>query len=530
MNKKIYDTAIELGVREENIELCGQNIAKISASGNRVDSKLILVTATSPTPCGEGKTTTSIALADAFRLLKQSVALSLREPSLGPVFGMKGGATGGGLASLENAENINLHFSGDFHAITSANNLIASILDNSIYQGNDLDINVNKVYIKRCLDINDRALRHVKLYDREESFVITAASDMMAVFSMCKNLEDLRYRIAHMVIAENMNGDYVLVKDLECVDAALALLVRAIKPNLVNTLVGTPAFVHGGPFANIALGCSSVIATSMAQSYAEYVITEAGFGSDLGAEKFIDIQSRLNNFPIDCVVMVTTIRSLQHNGDGDVRIGIQNLEKHIHIMREVFNLNVIVALNRFTHDKEQDIDFVKNYFDKEYCQVILCEPYTKGGEGAKDLAKEVIDIIDKEKQSKEESKTRKGTYVYEIDSTIQEKINAIAIKVYGAGTVVYSEEAKKSIAHFALGEYAKLPVCIAKTQYSFSDDAKLLGAASGFEFKIRDVKLNSGAGFFVVIAGDVMIMPGLGRDSRYKKIKVSSNGNVGGMM
>lgn len=533
MNKKIYDTAIRLGVREENIELCGQNIAKISAPGNRVNSKLILVTATSSTPFGEGKTTTSIALADAFQLLKQSVALSLREPSLGPVFGMKGGATGGGLASLENAENINLHFSGDFHAITSANNLIASILDNSIYQGNDLNINVNKVYIKRCMDINDCALRHVKLHDREELFVITAASDMMAIFSMCKNLEDLRYRIAHMVIAENMNGDYLLVKDLECVDATLSLLVRAIKPNLVNTLVGTPAFVHGGPFANIALGCSSVIATSMAQSYAEYVITEAGFGSDLGAEKFIDIQSRLNNFPIDCVVMVTTIRSLQHNGDGDVRIGIQNLEKHIHTMREVFNLSVVVALNRFTHDKEQDIDFVKSYFDKEYCKVILCEPYTKGGEGAKDLAKEVMDIIDKndkEKQNKEEGKTRKSNYAYELDSTIQEKINAVAIKVYGAGTVLYSEEAKKSIAHFALGEYAKLPVCIAKTQYSFSDDANLLGAASGFDFKIREVKLNSGAGFFVVIAGDVMIMPGLGKDSRYKKIKVDSNGNVEGMM
>ncbi len=295
-------------------------------------------------------------------------------------------------------------------------------------------------------------------------------------------------------------------------------------------MVGTPAFVHGGPFANIALGCSSVIATNIAQSYAEYVITEAGFGSDLGAEKFIYIQSRLNNFPIDCVVMVTTIRSLQHNGDSDVRIGIQNLEKHIHIMREVFNLNVVVALNRFTHDKEQDINFVKSYFDTEYCKVILCEPYTKGGEGAKDLAKEVMYIIDKEKQSKEESKTRKGTYVYELDSTIQEKINAIAIKVYGAGTVVYSKEAKKSMAHFALGEYAKLPVCIAKTQYSFSDDANLLGAASGFEFKIREVELNSGAGFFVVIAGDVMIMPGLGRDSRYKKIKVDSKGNVEGMM
>ncbi len=530
-----------MGVSEENIELCGQNIAKISAPGNRIDSKLILVTATSPTAFGEGKTTTSIALADAFRLLKQSVALSLREPSLGPVFGMKGGATGGGLASLENAENINLHFSGDFHAITSANNLIASILDNSIYQGNDLNINVNKVYIKRCIDINDRALRHVKLDDREESFVITAASDMMAVFSMCKNLEDLRYRIAHMVIAENMNGDYVLVKDLECVDAALSLLVRAIKPNLVNTLAGTPAFVHGGPFANIALGCSSVIATSMAQSYAEYVITEAGFGSDLGAEKFIDIQSRLNNFPIDCVVIVTTVRSIKYNGaenieniNGVLNTGIKNLEKHIHNMRDVFNLKVIVALNKFPEDTDDEINFVINYFDQDYCKVIVCEPYTKGGEGAKDLAVEVVKIIGEtqshKKRNQQHDKRNERVYSYELDSDIKEKINSVATKVYGAGTVVYSEEAKKSMAHFALGEYAKLPVCIAKTQYSFSDDANLLGAASGFDLKIREVKLNSGAGFFVVIAGDVMIMPGLGRDSRYKKIKVDSKGNVEGMM
>lgn len=536
MHKKISDIARDLGVSDANLELRGHNSAKVSRGGGVKNSKLVLVTATNPTPFGEGKTTISIALSDALCLLNKKSCLSLREPSLGPVFGMKGGATGGGLASLENADKINLHFNGDFHAITSANNLIVSIIDDHIYRGNVFNIDSHHIYIRRCFDVNDRALRNVNLGTRDESFVITAASDLMAVLCMCRDLPDLRSRLMNTVVAKNKSGGYIMLSELECVDAVLSLLVDAIQPNLVSTLSGNPAFVHGGPFANIALGCSSVIGTMTALSYADIVVTEAGFGSDLGAEKFIDIQSRLSGIPVDCVVLVSTIRSIRYNGQevadeeqggatqDSLQLGIKNLERHIHNIKSVFTLPVVVALNRFSSDTDDEINFVTKYFDEDECKVLLCEPYTKGGNGALDLAREVSKILSQETTS------NKATYAYELNSTIEEKIKNIATKVYGAGNVLYSEEAKEQISAYSKSSYAQLPVCIAKTQYSFSDDPKLLGAPKDFDFTVKSVRLNSGAGFFVAVCGSVMVMPGLGNDSRYKKIKVSDDGIISGLL
>ena len=501
---KIINIAKKLGLDENDIELYGQYKAKINNSFDKSkNGKVILVTATSPTPYGEGKTTTSIGIADAFSKLGDSVCLALREPSLGPVFGTKGGATGGGQSQLYPSVDINLHFNGDMHAITSANNLIASVVDNHIYQGNAL--NIDQVYWKRCLDVNDRALR--------PDFTITAASEMMATFCLAADLKDLKNRIREIVIGKSVDGTLVKVKDLECVDAVTILLKDAIKPNLVQTLEGTPAIVHGGPFANIALGCNSVIATRVAQSLADYVVTEAGFGSDLGAEKFIDIKARLNHIDIAAVVLVSTVRSIKYNS------GTENLLRHVDNLKSIFNLNVVVAINRFITDTDADINIIKDSLDKINCKYAVNESFALGGVGSVDLVKEIKNAIDP---------LKKQTYTYELDDEIETKIQKLVTRVYRADGVKYSEEAKSFIKDMT--EEMKLwPICVAKTQYSFSDNPKLLGAAHGYDIHVRDIKANSGARMLVIICGDVMLMPGLSADPKYRHMHIGDNGEVSGV-
>ncbi len=517
----ITEVAKRLDIQDDNLELYGKYKAKISQKPSPKTKNLVLVTAINPTAFGEGKTTTSIGLADGMSKLGKKVCLALREPSLGPVFGIKGGATGGGMAQIAPMEDINLHFTGDMHAITTANNLISAILDNHLMQGNELDIDVDNIIWKRCMDMNDRALRYIQVgqggakngVPRKDGFNITAASEIMAILCLSKNMADLKVRLGNIIVAYDKNGNAVTAKDLGVVDAVAIVLKDALKPNLVQTLEGTPAIVHGGPFANIAHGCNTIIATKLAMSLADYVITEAGFGADLGAEKFLDIKCRAADIEPKAVVLVATVRALKYNGGikkEDVakedltalKIGMPNLVGHIRNLRDVYGVNVVVAVNKFITDTDEEIKMIEDACRAEGAVCALCECWAKGGEGSVELANAVLEAIDKPSKLK---------YSYDLDMSIEDKIFAVASKVYGAGAVEYSDIAKESIAKINRLGKGNLPICIAKTQYSFSDDMTKLGRPTGFTMTVRDVEIRGGAGFLVVVCGSIMLMPGLGK-------------------
>ncbi|MDE7191517.1 MAG: formate--tetrahydrofolate ligase [Clostridia bacterium] len=517
----ITQVAKKLDIQDDDLELYGKYKAKISKKPSPKTKNLVLVTAINPTAFGEGKTTTSIGLADGMSKLGKKVCLALREPSLGPVFGIKGGATGGGMAQIAPMEDINLHFTGDMHAITTANNLISAILDNHLMQGNELDIDVDNIIWKRCMDMNDRSLRYIQVgqggakngVPRKDGFNITAASEIMAILCLSNDMADLKARLGNIIVAYDRKGNAVTAKDLGVVDAAAIVLKDALKPNLVQTLEGTPAIVHGGPFANIAHGCNTIIATKLAMSVADYVITEAGFGADLGAEKFLDIKCRAAGIEPKAVVLVATVRALKYNGGikkEDVakedltalEKGMPNLVGHIRNLRDVYGANVVVAVNKFITDTDEEIKMIEDACKAEGAVCALCECWAKGGEGSIELANAVLKAIDKPSQLK---------YAYDLDMSVEDKIFAVASKVYGASSVEYSDEAKESIAKINKLGKGNLPICIAKTQYSFSDDMTKLGRPTGFTMTVRDVEIRGGAGFLVVVCGSIMLMPGLGK-------------------
>mgnify|MGYP004512588231 FL=1 len=540
--KKITEIAKNLGIDEDELELYGKYKAKISNSiNNRIknnkDGKLILVTAMSPTPLGEGKTTISISIADGLRKIGKKSILALREPSLGPVFGIKGGATGGGHAQVAPMEDINLHFTGDIHAITSANNLLSAMIDNHIYHGNTLEI--EKVVWKRCVDLNDRQLRCVetglsgesKIVPRKDSFDITVASEVMAILCLATDIEDLKSKLGNIIIGYNKNGKPVYAKDLNAQGAMTVLLKDAIKPNLVQTLEHTPAIIHGGPFANIAHGCNSVIATKMAMKLADYCITEAGFGADLGAEKFLDIKCRKADLKPDAVVCVATIKALKYNGGvakEDVqkenmtalKDGMNNLYKHIENIHKKFGLNIIIALNKYNTDTEQEIEFVINDLKNNGIQASVVESWAKGGDGAIDIATKLVDLVEQKENF---------NFIYNLNETIEEKINKIVTQIYGGNKVNYTEIAREKIKKIEELGFGNLPICIAKTQYSFSDDAKKVNFTQSFEFNVRDVEIKSGAGFIVVLAGNIMTMPGLPKTPSAENIDIDENGEITGI-
>lgn len=543
--KDIKEIASVIGLTEDEISYFGRYKAKVDYKvkkrlAENKDGKLILVTAINPTPAGEGKTTTTVGLGDAFQRMDKKTMLALREPSLGPVFGIKGGAAGGGYAQVIPMEDINLHFTGDIHAIGAANNLLAAMLDNHIYQGNFLNIDPRRITWRRALDMNDRQLRSivnglggkVNGVPREDGFDITVASEIMAVFCLAQDLEDLKERLGKIVVAYTYEGEPVTAGDLKAQGALAALLKEAFNPNLVQTLEGTPAFVHGGPFANIAHGCNSLIATKMALKLADYVVTEAGFGADLGAEKFLDIKCRLGNLKPDAVVLVASIRALKHHGGvskdrlGQENVkaldqGMSNLEKHIENLRDVYQLPVVVAINRFPTDTKAEVDTVFANCKKIGVPVSISEVFAKGGEGALDLAEKLLVEIEKGNNHFQQ--------VYSLEESIKDKISAIAQKIYGAKGVVFTKDALKDIAAFEKLGYKNLPVCMAKTQYSLSDDAKLLGRPEGFEITVRQVKLSAGAGFIVALTGNIMTMPGLPKVPAAENIDIDSQGTIKGL-
>lgn len=538
--QNINDIADKLGLNDDNLEQYGKYKAKIINTVTEPKGKLILVTAINPTPFGEGKTTVSIGLADGFSKLGKRACLALREPSLGPVFGIKGGATGGGRAQVAPMEDINLHFTGDLHAITSANNLLSAMLDNHLQSGNELRIDVRRITWQRCLDLNDRALRQTVVglggvmqgVPREDGFTITAASEIMAILCLCKDMEDLKRRLGNIIIGYNISNEPVFAYQLKAENAMAILLKDALKPNLVQTLEGTPAIIHGGPFANIAHGCNSVIATKLAMTLSDYVITEAGFGADLGAEKFLDIKCRKADIEPGAVVLVATIRSLKYNGGANkneltaenteyLNKGIVNLLGHIDNLTKVFNQNVIVALNKFVTDTEKEVEIVTDYCKKHNADVAICEAWEKGGNGAIELAKKVINAAD--------NKYSKLNFCYDTEDSIVNKVESVAKKVYGAGKVIFSDKAKKSIQRIEKNGMDKLPVCIAKTQYSFSDNAALLARPTGFEFTVTDVIVKNGAEFIVAIAGNMMLMPGLPKIPVACNMTIDNNGKIDGL-
>ncbi|MBE2984382.1 formate--tetrahydrofolate ligase [Campylobacter sp. RM9344] len=527
----------KLGLKEDDIELYGKYKAKITPHLKESNSKLILVTATNPTPFGEGKTTTSIGLADALNLLGKKVCLALREPSLGPVFGIKGGAAGGGYSQLAPMEDLNLHFTGDFHAITSANNLISAMIDNSLHQENPLKI--DKILWKRCMDMNDRALRFITVgqggkadgVEREDGFNITAASEIMAILCLATSLADLKEKISNIMVAYDIDGKPIYVRDLGCADAVCILLKDAIKPNLFQTIEHTPTLVHGGPFANIAHGCNSIIATKTALNLAEYVVTEAGFGSELGAEKFIDIKCAKAGLKPDAVVLVTTIRSLKYNGNADkseisvpnmraLKEGIANLGGHIENLKDKFGLNLVVALNKFGFDVDDEINFVREYCAKMGVKMAVCENFAKGGEGGVELANFVL---------KELKKPSHVNFIYKASDDIKTKITKVATQIYGADDVIFEDMALSKLDKISSLGLDNLPVCIAKTQYSFSDDAKLLGRAKGFKFSVKDLEIRTGAGFIVAVCGKIMLMPGLSKKPSAMDMRIDENGVISGL-
>lgn len=486
--------------------------------------KLILVTAMTSNKTGIGKTTVSIGLADAMNLIGKKTMLALREPSMGPVFGIKGGATGGGKARIEPSDEINLHFTGDFHAIAQANNLLSSIIDNHIFQGNELSIDVNNIFHKRCLDVNDRSLREIEYEIHGQKirsgFNITAASEVMAILSLSKNLTELKENLGNILVALNKDGNPVFAKDLHAEDAMTILLKDAIKPNLVKTLENTNALVHLGPFANIAHGCNSVIATGTALSEADYCVTEAGFGSDLGAEKFLNIKTRLIEKIPDAVVLVVVVKVAKEHGNGDLVAGFENIKRHIHNLRDVFGLNVVVAINKHDDDSEEDLSMLKTLCEQENVAVEFVSAYAEGGKGCVDLAKKVVELSDKKNNFK---------YVYTLEDSIEEKINKIATKVYGAKGVVLSDKAKEKIQLISKFRMDNYFVNIAKTQFSFTDNKNLLGTPSDFIFNITDIEIRSGAKMIVAIAGNMLLMPGLGKNSNYLNMHIDDKGNISGL-
>lgn len=520
----IKDVAAKIGIKEEELEFYGKYKAKLSDELERrvadnPDGKLILVTAINPTPAGEGKTTVSIGLTQALNRLGKKAVAALREPSLGPCFGVKGGAAGGGYSQVVPMEDLNLHFTGDFHAITSANNLLAAMLDNHIHQGNALGIDTRQVIWKRCEDMNDRALRNVVVglgsksdgFVREDHFIITVASEIMAILCLAKDMSDLKKRLSNIIVAYNYSGDPVTAGDLKATGAMAALLKDAMKPNIIQTLENTPAIIHGGPFANIAHGCNSVRATKIALKLADYVVTEAGFGADLGAEKFLDIKCRMAGLVPDTIVIVATVRALKYNGGvpkGELseenlealKKGIVNLDKHIENMQN-FGVNVVVTLNSFITDTEAEQNFVREHVESLGCEFAIANVWAEGGEGGRELAGKVLKSIDKEKKP--------FTLTYDDNMTLKEKINAIAVKIYGADGVSFSASAENMLYKLERMGFGRLPVCMAKTQYSLSDNPELLGRPEGFTVNVREVYVSAGAGFVVALTGTIMTMPGL---------------------
>ena len=517
--QNIVKIGAKLGLGEEALDTFGKLKAKIEPRlGSATGANLILVTATNPTPYGEGKTTVTVGLSDGLARIGKRVCAALREPSLGPVFGIKGGATGGGYSQVTPSEDINLHFNGDFHAITSANNLIAAMLDNHIHHGNALNIDPARVVFKRCMDMNDRSLREIEIgleksnkFTRKDGFVITAASEIMAILCLATDLKNLKERVENIVVAYDKDGGLVRAKSLNCADAVCVLLKEAIKPNLVQTLEGTPVLIHGGPFANIAHGCNSVIATKTALNLAGYVVTEAGFGAELGAQKYLDIKYRTAGLAPKCVVLVSTIRSLKYNGGCDkdgisqpnldaLKLGGENLKAHIENLKN-FNQNVIVALNKFATDTDEEIAHVRALCEESGAEFSLCEGFLKGSVGTEDLAKKVAQICEKP--------AREINFTYEPADPVKTKIEKIATKIYGAKEVVFSPRAQEDLAEISRLGFDGLPVCVAKTQYSFSSDAKLLGRPRDFSFEVSALEIRGGAGFIVAVSGSTMLMPGL---------------------
>ena len=542
--KHIRDIAAVAGVDEDYLEYYGKYKAKIDLKlladrADKPDGKLILVTAINPTPAGEGKTTTTVGLADGMRRLGKNTVVALREPSLGPVFGVKGGAAGGGYAQVVPMEDINLHFTGDFHAIGAANNLLAAMLDNHIQQGNELDIDVKHITWKRCVDMNDRQLRNIVCglggrmqgVPREDGFDITVASEIMAVLCLATSLSDLKARLGRMVVAYTRGGAPITAHDLKAEGAMAALLKDAIKPNLVQTLEGTPAFIHGGPFANIAHGCNSVMATRVALKMGDYVITEAGFGADLGAEKFLDIKCRLADLHPAAVVLVATVRALKHHGGcpktelgkehlDALEKGLPNLLRHVENITNVYGLPCVVAINRFPTDTEAELKLVEDKCKELGVNVALSEVWAKGGEGGMALAEEVIRLCEQPNQFR---------FAYELDQSIEAKLADIVKKVYHGDGVVLTPAAKKQAAELTALGFGGLPICMAKTQYSFSDDQTLLGAPDGFTVTVRNIKVSAGAGFLVALTGDIMTMPGLPKVPAAEKVDVDENGKISGL-
>ena len=542
--KPITEIAATLDIQADELELYGKYKAKLTDEymqkiSKNPNGKLILVTAINPTPAGEGKTTTSVGLGQAFGKLGKKAIIALREPSLGPCFGIKGGAAGGGYAQVVPMEDLNLHFTGDFHAITSANNLLAALLDNHIQQGNELQIDTRQIVWKRCVDMNDRVLRNVVVglgnkmdgFVREDHFVITVASEIMAILCLASDMKDLKERLAKIVVAYNYAGEPVTAGDLQAVGAMAALLKDALKPNLIQTLEHTPALIHGGPFANIAHGCNSVRATKMALKMADYCITEAGFGADLGAEKFFNIKCRMAGLTPDAAVLVATIRALKYNGGVEkpdlntenleaLQKGIVNLEKHIENLQK-FGVPVVVTLNSFVTDTQAEISFVKKFCEERNCEFALSEVWAKGGEGGIALAEKVLETLEK--------KESHFKVLYEDDLSIKDKIETVAREVYGAGYVSFSQTALSQISRLEKLGFGKFPVCMAKNQYSLSDDPKLLGRPVGFEMNVREVYVSAGAGFVVVLTGAVMTMPGLPKQPAAYSIDVNDDGIITGL-
>lgn len=540
----IKDVAAKLNIAEEDLEFYGKYKAKLSDEyqekvRNNPEGKLVLVTAINPTPAGEGKTTTTVGLGEALGKMNKKAIIALREPSLGPCFGIKGGAAGGGYAQVVPMEDLNLHFTGDFHAITSANNLLAALLDNHIHHGNELRIDTRQIVWKRCEDMNDRALRNVVVglgskmegFVREDHFVITVASEIMAILCLAEDMEDLKQRLGRIIVAYNYDGNPVTAGDLQAVGAMAALLKDAIKPNLIQTLEHTPALVHGGPFANIAHGCNSVRATKLALKMADIVITEAGFGADLGAEKFFDIKCRMAGLKPDAVVLVATVRALKYNGGVPksqlntenleaLERGIVNLEKHIENLQQ-YQVPVVVTLNSFVTDSEAEYAFVKKFCEDRGCEFALSRVWEKGGEGGMELAEKVLETL--------EHKTSCFAPIYPDEMSLEDKIKTVATKIYGADDVTYSPAAKKALERITELGFGSLPVCMAKNQYSLSDDPKKLGRPEGFDINVREVYVSAGAGFVVAITGAIMTMPGLPKEPAAFRIDVNEQGRIEGL-
>ena len=538
----VKEVAAKLDIAEEELDLYGKYKAKLSDElihriENNPDGKLVLVTAINPTPAGEGKTTVTVGLGQALGRMGKKASIALREPSLGPCFGIKGGAAGGGYSQVVPMEDLNLHFTGDFHAITSANNLLAAMLDNHIQQGNALNIDTRQIVWKRCMDMNDRVLRNIVVglgskmdgYVREDHFVISVASEIMAILCLANDMEDLKDKLSKIIVAYTVDGKPVTAADLKAVGAMAALLKDALKPNMIQTLEHTPAFVHGGPFANIAHGCNSVRATKLALKLSDIVVTEAGFGADLGAEKFLDIKCRKAGISPDAIVLVATVRALKYNGGvakadlsnenvEALKKGIVNLEKHIENLQQ-FGVPIVVTLNQFITDSEAELAYVKEFVENKGCDFALAQVWEKGGEGGLALAEKVVDIL--------ENKKADFKMLYEDDMSLENKIHTIATKIYGADGVNYTAAAKKQLAKITELGYGKLPVCMAKTQYSLSDDQTKLGRPTGFDINVRDVYVNAGAGFVVAITGSIMTMPGLPKVPAAENIDVVDDKIVG---